>query len=364
MLDNTSKVCLDLNQSPSATVQPSGLAGQPTFLRYSATLRNAVKNSSSRNVLVNFTLSPATGFVEFSADNGLLCTQSGSTISCAIDKLDDTNPLRISATANAPADMGAQTAISLLNTAVFGFGGRTQTVQSSVMVSNTSGASYVPPNTTATLVTAPVSGDPSMQVNAANPLWGKAVLPPQPEGYLAQISLLQSGPSRACTGGLFLAQTDGGPYLCKDQDFPYDSGNPLRWVMLDTSTADFTVDLPMSVTVVHDPSIISRLQLPPSAVAPTGTPPYAVFYSALPIDGSSTYPVRAAGTVCTTTPAPPCLNGVTRYGNGVWQATIVKVNDATDLAAAPSPLAPLMAFMDYLVNVAGAGIIKPPSLMN
>lgn len=366
LLDDSSKVCVDLNQLPSLTVQPSGLAGQPTFVRYTATMTNAVRGSSSRNVFFDLSLSPTnTGFVSVSNPSTAICEITGATIHCEIDKLDDVSPITIVAIANAPPAQGDDTASSLDATAEFGNGGRTKTITSSVAVSETSGASFIPANMAASLVTAPESTDPSLQVSAGSPLWGKAELPPQPEAYFAQISLISAGPSRACVGGLFLSATDGGPYLCKDQGFPYDSGNPNRWVMLDTSTADFFIDSPMTLTVSHDPSIISRLQLQPSGIGATGTPPYAVFHSALPIDGSSTYPTRAIGNVCAASPVPPCLTAVTRYGNGVWRATLLKVNDTSDLAAAArSPLAPLVAFMDYVINVSGAGIIKPPSLFN
>lgn len=367
LLDNEGKVCLSLNPTPSSTVQPSGLAGQPTFVRYMLTLSNAITNSSSRNLFLDLSLSPNTGFVSVENPNTAACVINAASLRCDIDKLDDATPINIVAIANAPPDLGDETAPSLTATAEFGNGGNTKTIYSTVVVSENSGASYIPANTAASLVTSPETEDPSLQVNAGSPLWGKAELLPQPAGYFAQISLITAGPSRACVGGLFLTSTDGGPYLCKDQGFPYDSGNANRWVMLDTTTADFTIDVPMTVTVVHDPSIISKLQLQPSGLGATGTPPYAVFHSALPIDGHSKYDIKPIGNTCAAAPVPPCLTAVTRYGNGVWRATVLKVNDGKDVIeneAARSSLAPLMALMDYVINVSGAGIIKPPSLLN
>jgi hypothetical protein len=360
--DNTSKVCLDLGSVPSASVQPSGLAGQPTYVFYTAVLGNAVHNRAARNILLTLTLNPQAGFVSFQADVGMACTLSGSTISCLVDKLDDGTPLKLLATANAPAWTGANTAQALINTGTFGWNGRTESVIANVPVSPSSGKSYVPANTTAALATGAITADPSKQVSASSPVWGMVTLPPRLDPYVAQISVVTDGPTLNCKDGTYMTKQDGGPYVCRDQGFPIDAGNPRRWVQIDTSDATFDAASPMQGVLVNDPSIIGKKQGKTTTGNPTGTPPFAIFHTAKSLD-TTVYPIRAAGKQCdSAVPVPPCVISAERFANGVWRTRYLKSNDGADLAKAGSPLAPLYAVMDFVVAVADAGSIKPPVL--
>jgi hypothetical protein len=360
--DNTTKVCLDLGSTPAASVQPSGLAGQPTYVFYTAVLGNTVHNRSARNILLTFTLNPQAGFVSFQADVGMTCSMSGSTISCLVDKLDDGTPLKLVATANAPTWTGGSTAQALINTATFGWNGRTESVLANVPVSASSGKSYVPPNTTAALATGAITADPSKQVSASAPVWGMVMLPPRADAYVAQISVVGDGPTLNCKDGTFMTKEDGGPYVCRDQGFPIDAGNPRRWVQIDTSDATFDATSPMQGVLVNDPSIIGKKQGKTTTGNPTGTPPFAIFHTAKSLD-TTVYPIRAAGKQCdAVAPVPPCVISAERFDNGVWRTRYLKANDGADLARAGSPLARLYALMDFVVGAVDAGSIKPPVL--
>ncbi|HKY93398.1 MAG TPA: hypothetical protein VJM11_20265 [Nevskiaceae bacterium] len=359
--DNLSKVCLDVGSTPSASVQPSGLAGQPTYVSYSAVLGNTVRNRSARNVLLTMSLQPQSGFVSFQADVGMVCSLQGSTISCLVDKLDDGTPLKLVALANVPAWTGATTAQALINTATFGWNGRTESVVTTVPVNPASGKSYVPANTTAALATGAITADPSLQVSASSPVWAQVTLPPRPAAYLGQISVIGDGPNLSCKDGTFMSKEDGGPYVCRDQGFPIDAGNPRRWVLVDTSDATFDAASPMEGILVNDPSIVGKKQGKTTTGNPTGTPPFAIFISAKSLD-TTTYPIRAAGKQCGSVPVPPCVISAERFANGVWRARYLRANDGTDLAAAESPLGPLYAVMDFVVATAEAQSIRPPAL--
>lgn len=355
------KMCVDLGSVPGDTVQPSGLAGTPTYVKYTATIRvNGL--ASSRNIALTLDLSPATGFVSIEPEAGLACSITGSNVSCLADKLDGANPLTLVAIAEAPRH--PTTVTELVNTAEVGWNGNTATAQRTVEVSETAGRTYVPANTEVTLVTSPEAADPAEQVTPDAPLWGKVTLPPQPVAYYARVAVIGDGPAAAnCTGGLFLSATDGGPYVCRNEQ------DPNRWVQFDVGAtpgfADpvlFGADDPMQFTMMWDASIVPATQLPPTPALPTGAPPFAVFYSTNDTPTPPTVVARAFADTCEATGnAPPCLTGVDRFATGDWRASGLKTTDGSDLvAAARTPLERLFAALDYVVAPAGALGIKPP----
>lgn len=357
----TNKLCLSLDSIPADTVQPSGLAGTDTFVKYTAVLSNTAL-ATSRFVDVTFALSPASGFVSFEAEAGMSCTRSGSTVSCFVDKIDRIDPLSLTLIAEAP--QYPTTATQLVNTAVFGYQGNTATISESVAVSETSGTSYVPKDTQVTIVTEPETADPADQVTADNPLWGKVTLPAQPRDYYARISVINDGPQASnCVGGLFLSVTDGGPYVCRNEQAP------ARWVQFDVGSTPgledpvaFGADDPMQFTLMWDTSIVPATQLPPTPALPTGTPPFAVFYAQNETPTPAVVVARAFADTCSATePVPPCLTGVQRFDNGDWLASGLKTNDGSDLlAAADSPVARMYALLNFFMASATALPIKPP----
>jgi hypothetical protein len=355
------KLCVDLTSIPGDAVQPSGLAGTPTYVKYTAVLSDTT--ATSRNIMLSLDLSPASGFVSIEAEPGLSCGISGSTVTCYADKLEVVNPLTLVAVAEAPRHPTAVT--QLVNTATIGWNGNTAGTQKAVAVSDTSGRTYVPAGTQVTLVTGPESADPAQQTSPEQPLFGKVTLPPQPQDYYARIAVVSDGPAISnCTAGVFTSGVDGGPYLCRTEP----AGGPHRWVEFDVGTTPganppvlFGTANPMQVTLVWDASMISSAQLPPTALAPTGTPSFAVFYAQTErTPPPATVVARAFARSCSSS-APPCLTSVQRFGTGDWTASGLKPTDESDWLAA-SPLAPLYAALDFLIGEAGAGGIKPPIL--
>jgi hypothetical protein len=354
--DATNKLCLDVSSIPGDSVQPSQLAGTPTYVKYTAVLSNT-SLATSRYVQMSFDLTPASGFVSFEAEDGITCSLSGSNVSCLVDKITRIDPLSLTLVAEAPRV--PTTATAMVNTAVFGFQGNTTTLNHTLAVSSTSGKSYVPAGEEVTIVTEPETADPAEQVTAEKPLWGKVTLPPQPRDYYARVSVIDNGPAMAnCVAGVSASATDGGPYVCRS--------NPRQWVEFDvgeTAGAEepvlFAADNPMQFTMMWDTSIVPSTQLPPSPIAPTGTPAFAVFYAQPErTPPPATVDARAFSDLCdATAPVPPCLTGVNRFDNGDWRASGLKVTDQSDLQ---SPLAPLVAVLDLLLGRADATGILPP----
>jgi hypothetical protein len=349
LLNDGSKVCLDLNSDPADNVQPSEQGGTPTYVKFIAELRN-VTSKSTRFVTVNLALNPGTlETVAFTADPALNCTRTGATATCSADKVSAGEPMKVTWTVEAPTQEGVMGA-----TGDFGWNGRTTSVSTGLAVAGDSGRTHVPANTEGTTVT---TAEPSAdQVTADAPLYAAITLPSKPYDYSAKVTVITNGPAQSCTGGLFLSATDGGPYVCR-------TDIPTRWIEVD-------IDLPAGheadpfqygFSMQWDASIISELQLPPTPVAPTGTPPFAVFYSensALPP------PMRAFSADCATN-APPCLTGVQVLANGDWEASGQKLSDNPNVVAANSPMAPFLAVLDFLINAAQAAPIgiDPPDIM-
>jgi hypothetical protein len=354
----TNKLCLSLTSIPGDSVQPSQLAGTPTYVKYTATLSNT-ELATSRFVGVTFDLSPVSGFVSFTAEGGTTCSMSGSQVSCFVDKLDRFDPQTITLVAEAP--LYTTQATQLVNTAVFGFQGNTATVSKSVAVSSTSGSSFVPAGEEVTIVSEKETENPADQVTAENPLFAKATLPPQPVDTYAKISIITNGPLNSnCETGVFLTPWDGGPYLCRA------TGH--RWAEFDVGVtegaqlpAPYGATNPMQFTMIWDSSVISPDQQPPNEVFTTGVPSFAVFYAQ---PERTPYPdsvaARAFADLCSTlNPLPPCLTGVTRLESGDWLASGIKVNDGTDI---PTPLDQFQEVLGSLlmIGVADAGSLTPP----
>lgn len=358
----TNKLCLELTSVPGDSVQPSQLAGTPTYVKYTARLSNTAL-ATSRFVTVDFDLSPASGFVSFTAGDGATCSLSGSRVSCFIDKLDRIDPKTVTLVAEAP--LHPTTATELVNTAVFGFEGNTATLSQSVAISTTSGSSFVPAGQEVTVVSEPETADPADQVTAENPLFAKVTLPPQPVDYYADISIIGDGPVNAnCASGVFLTVFDGGPYLCRDGQAPR------RWAEFDIGETEgalppvlFTAANPMQFEMIWDATIVPAEQQAPNALFPTGVPAFAVFYAQPP--QSNPYPDtvdgRAFADVCNALlPMPPCLTGVERLSSGDWRASGLKQTDQSDV---PTPVDQILSMLGFVLGTADAGGLIPP-IMN
>lgn len=344
--NNLEKLCLDITSVPGDTVQPKGLGGTDTFVKYSATFRNAGQQST-RNVILTFNLSTAAGFDSMTADPNLNCTLSGGTISCALDKFEAFKAYSISALAYPPPYTGATTPTTMTNTGTYGWNGNTKSTVQTINVSTTAGKSYVPPNTTVTLVTDKRAEDPAQQVTPESPLWSSITLPPRPQGYYAQVFITNSGPSSAgdCLGGVFANQ--GGVYVCRD------TANPTRWVQVDLPADLFTADDPIEQTTYWDASIVPSTQLPPNGVAKTGLPMWAIFYNQTE-QGVPYGRTRAFSNACdSVTPVAPCLMSVEQLGSGDWRATFLKPNDGSDMQS-NDPLLPLVGVLNWIMNTATA----------
>lgn len=358
----TNKLCLDLRSIPGDSVQPSQLAGTPTYVKYTAVVSNTAL-ATSRFVNATFTLSPASGFVSVSSESDVTCSLNGSTVSCFIDKLDRIDPKTITLVAEAPRVPTSAT--EMVNTAVFGFEGNTATVAKSVAISTTSGASYVPAGEEVTVVSEPEADNPEDQVTAEDPLFAKVTLPPQPVDYYADISIISDGPVNAnCTTGVFLTVFDGGPYLCRD------GLNPRRWAEFDIGETEgalppvlFTAQSPMQFTMMWDATLVRTEQQAPNDIATTGLPPFAVFYGQP--SQQSPYPdsidARAFADSCNTlVPMPPCISTVERFGNGDWRVSGLKQTDQSDI---PTPVEQLLSSLNFLLGTADASGVLPP-IMN
>jgi hypothetical protein len=356
--DQEKKVCTTLSGTPADILAPSRM-GDPnnrTYQKIQAVMRN-IGQTATRFVTLKITLDPAT---QFKADELVVpapfsCSASGATLNCTIDKLDAGQSLTLTVPAEAPIYAGASTPTSFTVTGTFGWQGKTAVSSITTPVTYKDGSTYVPPGTSPTLYTTPPADDPSNNVTAENPLWASVKLPPKPNGYYARVLVIGDGPAFVCPAGVFLSSADGGPYLCRDL------ANPARWVELDLG-ASFGPTEPVAFTIAWYRDLVQALQLPPSAAAPTGTPPWAIFYDQN--TGQLTTNGRAFSDTCDAgTPLPPCLASVQQYANGNWSASGYKANDGSDLALAPSPLAPLLAVLDFLVAVADAQLIPPPTIM-
>lgn len=319
LIDDPKKICAALQWTPDSA-QPSQQNGTKTYVRYDLTLTNAT-NQSTRFIQVQFSLQPATAFRSVTADSRASCTIAGATISCAIDKLEAGEPMPISATAETPA---AET--TLTNTVSYGWQGRTGVVDGAVAIDEQSGQSWQEPDQTVRLSTAKPASDPSQQTSPEQPIYGEIAIPPSGVGRNVFIRIVTDGPDRSpvCIGGIYLDPlADGGPFVCRD------TGSPRRWVQVG---ADDSAE-PMTLRVIEDASVVPAIQLPPTLLAPTGLPPFAVF--ARGEDSNAAF--RAIDDACSSN-APPCLQNVVRYPTGDWTATL-KLN-SVDLGPAP-PLLPL-----------------------
>lgn len=365
--DSLDKVCAQLTAQPDSVVQASRLDGQSdTFVHYTAKITGITNPTSSRRVSAVFTLTPAVDIVDFTASSGS-CSSSGGTLSCEFDKHVSSGDEVIKFTAKAPLYAGASTPSTLVNTGVFGWNGRTGTVSKALSVSTTGGYTWVPPNTTVTLVTGPEASDPAEQTTAANPRWAKMLIPGRSVGFLAYLALNNSTDedlALSCLGGMFHSgNSDGGPYYCRDIGFPHDAGVGTRWVEAsvdDTVDGSFT-DAPVQLTLLWDDSVVSPLQLPPSAAGQTGFLPFAVFYHAQEPQGApASHPIRAFAGQCG---GPPCLTGVQEFANGDWTATLnlsqVYDNAAADALSPANVLNLLSGLMDSWLGEARA-VLPPP----
>lgn len=316
LLNNDDKLCASFDAVvPADQVQPGGEGGTPTFIQYALTLSN-VGQTSTRFVTFALATSPDANFVEFTSSKPG-CTVSGADVSCQFDKLNAGNTITLRALVQVPTLTSPDQAdYALINTATFGWNGNTQTASYANTVSVYGAASYVPSGQQVTLVTGPEQSDRALQTDADTPLWAKLTVPAEDHGGLYMtLAVVDDGPSFDCGTGIY-TQTEGdiGFYVCRDTD------HPQRWVR---STSEphwqFAADNPLQWDIVWDTSIVPLLQLPPTPLAPTGTPPFAVFHRGGEVDaGTSAY-----ARTCDTN-APPCLVAVEQYGSADWGATFLK----------------------------------------
>lgn len=356
--DNLDKLCLEITSIPGDSVQPSGISGDShgnTYVKYSAVFRNAGQ-TSTRHITLTFQLSTAAGFSSYTADPNLGCTQVGGTIRCALDKFEAFKAYSVTAYALPPPYTGASTPTSMSNTGTYGWNGNTKSTVQTIAVSPTSGRSYVPANTSVSLVTSPQASDPTQQVTPENPLWARITLPARPNGYFASVYVQNEGPDNSadCTGGLY-ASSDGNLYVCRD------TAKPTRWIQYDLPSDLFTADDPFEVLMYWDASIVPSTQLPPNAIAPTGLPKWAIFHNqtetGVPYGRS-----HAFSNVCdSTAPVAPCLNTVEQLGSGDYRADFLKPNDGSDMSG--GPLLPLARVLDWIIHSADAVSIGVGGIM-
>lgn len=348
----TNKLCLDILESvPASAVQPSGLAGTRTFVKYSLAIRNLVA-ATSRNVALGFTVTPApVAPMSFEAATGLVCSVSGATLSCLADKLGNIDPLNVTLVAEAP--QYPATVTQVVGTGVIGWNGNTATTSHSVAVSNTAGDSYVPANTRVTLATSD-----NDEVTPESPLYARVTLPPQPDAYRATVTIVTDAPANAnCVSGIYLTVVDG-PFVCRDIDFPR------RGIRVEFGDAVFTNADPAIYLQKWDASIVPATQLPPDPVSPSGTPPFAVFGVEKEDAGGPTANYGAISDLCGPDTGPPCLTGVQHLAGGDWAAESRRVTPATEAARKWTPLAPLQAVLDLVISRAEAQTIPKPRIGN
>jgi hypothetical protein len=367
------KACVTLSAQPEDVVQASRLDGvHDTFVRYTATLTNVSLPTSSRNLELTLSLSPAVEIVEFDGTSHGVCSVSGATATCTYDKLDSASPLHVTMTAKAPAYAGAATPATLVNTATIGWNGRGTSTSDTVAVSTAGGYTWVPANTAVVLTTHPRAADPSQQTTPEDPVYAEMAIPARSVGFLAYFALTGNADedfSASCTAGVFISgNSDGGPYACRDLGAPVDPGNPRRWVeaYIDESVDGSFTDSPVKVTLIWDDSVVPPTQVAPTALAPNGTPPVAIFYRA-PQIGAEDHPIRAYARPCAANPLP-CTSGVQNFATGDWSATL-ETSIIDNGGEAADPLLPggllsgLGSVLDFLVAVAHGQVLKPPSIM-
>jgi len=343
------KLCMELTSEPGSSVQPSGLAGTKTYVKYNVEIKNLVA-ATSRNVSATLTIVPApSSALTFTANAGLACAVSGATVSCVADKLDGIDPVTFTVTAEAP--QYPTTVTEMVATGVIGWNGNTAQTSQTVAVSNTAGESFVPKDKEVTLATSD-----SDDVTAENPRYGRITLPPQPFDYVASIDVVADAPANSnCISGIYFS-TDGGPFICRDDE------TPGRAIRINVGAAEFTAANPAVYTEKWDTTIVPATQLPPTAAAPTGTPPFATFTAPLSAEGNATAAYSALWLQCSTTVpvGPPCIGSVQQLANGDWQAVGLRTNDGVTLVR--SPLAPLLAVLDFLISPAQAQILPKPDI--
>lgn len=362
--DSADKVCMQLTAQPDSVVQASKLDGQTdTYVSYTARVTGITNPTSSRRVAVTFTLSSAVAISSFVHPATGSCSISGASLTCQFDKHVSVGTETISFLAKAPTYAGAATPSVLTNTAVFGWGGRTNTVSKSLTVSQAGGYTWVPPNTTVSLVTAPENTDPASQTTAANPVWAKMTIPGRSTGFLAYLALNNNTDedlAMSCSGGLFFSgNSDGGPYVCRDIGAPYDAGVGARWVAssIDDSVEGTFGATPVQMTMIWDESVVPAAQLTQPA------PPFAIFYHAQEAQGAPmTHPIRAFSKPCGLN-APPCVSGVQKYSTGDWTATLELSDFYNTDAAGPALLTVALnsinAVLNEILGTADAGLAPP-----
>ncbi|HEX4872159.1 MAG TPA: hypothetical protein VFV27_07595 [Nevskiaceae bacterium] len=355
LLDDEKKVCVALQAAPADRLQPSGVPGgsADTYVVYDAVVTN-IDEQSSRNLFVRFDLTAGSSVTGIESGPFGSCTVSGTRVHCLYDKLRANGAAEISLEVRLPdynpdPVTGTQVPAEMVNVVTFGYQGRTAMLRRSIAL-DPSGFSYIPPFAEVTLVTAPETANPADQTSAATPLFAKMKVPVADFPRLARLEIIDDGPdqSAVCLGGIYLDLLgDGGPYVCRD------TANPRRWVQAGLE-GSYPSD-PIQLTVITDASRVPATQLPPSLLAPTGTPAFALFYQA----GEA--PIRAYARRCQDA-AEPCLSQVTRYGNGDWSATLFK----RTLADTPGdgtwvlPLSPAFEMPDGQVGSFGLLPIEPP----
>lgn len=353
--DQDKKTCGSISTTPSDYVQPSGIGGtaNQTWVKARFTVEN-LGQTSTRFVTLDLTLDPATAFraSDLTADAGLACTVSSNPakVHCAADKLEAGQVLSGSVPALVPTTSGPFTVLESV-----GWQGNTASTSATVIVTDSAGSSWVPAGRSETLVTAREA-----TVTAENPYWAQVTCPARSEAYYCRVRVVTDAPAFDCPTGIFISRTDGGPYVCRD------SQQPRRWVEIDTN-ATFTATDPLGFVLLEHSSLVPAIQLPPTALAPTGTPPFAVFHAQNPTPAPDTADANAFADTCSATaPSAPCLTSVERLASGDWRVAGLKPNDGTDLQPglpAAGILAPFYLALDFMVSRANADLIQPPVIM-
>jgi hypothetical protein len=316
LLNMDKKICAQFNTVlPEGPVQPSDQGGTPTYVYYTLTLTNFSK-TTTRFVSLELSLSPQSEFASINSPGGM-CTVTMAGASCLFDKLEASQSVLIQAIGTVPVIQSpSQPDYDLVSTASFGWMGNQASTSASTTVSVFGGSSYVPVGMEVTLVTGPENSDPSLQTGPDQPLWAKLTIPAYDESFTAKIEVVGDGPLFECPMGIFVGThpDDVGVYVCRDPEAPR------RWVRVEFSENwVFPENDPLRFDVIWDASIVPALQLPPTPLTPTGTPPFAVFFRG----GEDDAETRAFAKTCDSN-APPCLVSVEQLGSGDWAAVLHK----------------------------------------
>lgn len=356
--DKDKKVCVRAIGAVPTPVQPS-IAGGKTYTNLTFAVEN-LGQTTTRTVSLELRLEPATVFANDAKvvdDAPMICDKPiGAYLRCTVDKLNPAQTVRMSVSAEVPP-----TTDPFRATADVGWEGNKARAILDIVVSG-AGNTYVPRNTAGATIVSHENPDRTSD----DPLYIKVILPEKDYPYTADVDIIGNGPTVPCVPGgidpsFFVEQNplfflaDPNTPLCR-------TGNEGTWAKIDIER-DAVDDFVYQFEMQWDGSMISDHQQSPTVFPPTGAPAFGIFYAEDLEDGGD-QTVHAFSEVCTEEPQAPCLKQVqdNQGGGDDWIATGVKQLGTEETIVASSPLAPLYALLDWLIETADGGI-DPPDIM-